>query len=58
LGASADMIRDANRLAADRIVAGGLRESRSRPNAGIATFTPRPLSRRDEAICQRLCNAR
>ena len=30
----------------------GLRESRSRPNAGIVTFQHRAINQRDEVVCQ------
>jgi acyl dehydratase len=34
-----------------------LRESRSRPNAGIVTFTHRLINQRDEVVCQCLRSA-
>jgi acyl dehydratase len=35
----------------------GLKESRSRPNAGIVTFQHRALNQRDEVVCQCLRTA-
>jgi acyl dehydratase len=35
----------------------GLKESRSRPNAGIVTFQHRALNQRDEVVCQCLRSA-